>query len=364
MAITSTPTPAVVIGTRGSALALAQANRVLRDCVAAFPKRRFELRIIKTTGDKLQTASLSQPDVSLPRGLFTKELETALVEREIDIAVHSLKDLPTELPEGLILGAVGARADVRDVLIYRTAAWVGFRPKPSLEWVPGKGNQKIPAVVQALARLPEGATVATSSARRAAQMRAWRPDLKIVEIRGNVGTRLRKLRESDSVDATILALAGLHRLHLDVSPQGVLRVDPRLPAVERAKVEAPPEGLFATVMEPNEMLPAVGQGAVALETRADDAEVAEICRALNHPNTWHSVLAERAFLRGLGGGCQSAVAAWARVVGHQVHLRAGVFSGSTPWVRDFQRVVRESVELGMSAAQEVPNHVRAAPKAG
>ncbi len=297
---------------------------------------------------------MSQPDASLPRGLFTKELETALVEREIDIAVQSLKDLPTEVPEGLALGAVGARADVWDVLIYRTAAWVSFRPKPSLEWVPGKGNQKIAPVVQALARLPEGATIATSSARRAAQMRAWRPDLRIVEIRGNVGTRLRKLRELESLDATILALAGLHRLHLDVSPKGVLRVDPRLPAVERAQVEAPPDGLFATVMEPDEMLPAVGQGAVALETRAGDERVAEICTALNHPNTWHSVLAERAFLRGLGGGCQSAVAAWARVVGHQLHLRAGVFSGPTPWVRDFQRVVRESVELGQTAAQAAP----------
>lgn len=356
MSNTSTPPSTLVIGTRGSALALAQAHRVLRDCFRAFPKRRFELRIIKTTGDKLQTASMSQPDASLPRGLFTKELENALLDREIDIAVHSLKDLPTEVPDGLILGAVGARADVRDVLIYRNAGWVAFRPKPSMEWIPGKGNQKILPVMQALARLPEGATVATSSARRAAQMRAWRPDLKIVEIRGNVGTRLRKLRESESVDATILALAGLHRLHLDVSPRGELRVDPRLAAVDRAAVEAPPDGLFATVMEADEMLPAVGQGAVALETRAGDEGVAEVCTALNHPNTWHSVLAERAFLRGLGGGCQSAVAAWARVVGHQLHLRAGVFNGPVPWVKDFQRVVRESVELGLAAAAAAPKH--------
>lgn len=344
----------ILIGTRGSALALAQANRVLRDARALFPKKKFELRIIKTTGDKLQTASMSQPDVSLPRGLFTKELETALFEKEIDVAVHSLKDLPTEVPEGLELGAVGARADVRDVLLYRNAAWASFKVPTTEEWVPGGGTRHIEPVARGLARLPQGATVATSSARRAAQMRVWRRDLTIIEIRGNVGTRLRKLRDTPALDATILALAGLGRLHLDISPRGELRVDPKLPSAARAAVEPPPEGIYGTLLEPEEMLPAVGQGAVGLEIRCGDERLMEICRALNHPNTWHATVAERAFLRGLGGGCQSAVAAWARVVGHQLHLRAGVFSGPTPWVGDFQRVVRESAALGADAAAKAP----------
>lgn len=343
----------IVIGTRGSALALAQARRVMEEAQAALPKHRFELRIIKTTGDKLQTASMSQPDVSLPRGLFTKELEVALEAREIDIAVHSLKDLPTELPEGLMLGAVGRRADVRDVLLYRTKKWVGYRPEVTQEWSPGGKTRRIEPVAKGLARVPEGANIATSSVRRAAQMRAWRPDLRIVEIRGNVGTRLKKLAETQEFQATVLAMAGLSRLHLDFSPEGVLRVDPRLSVAARNAVEAPPEGVFGTILEPEEMLPAVGQGAVALEVRTGDAAVATVCRALNHVNTWFSVIAERAFLRGLGGGCQSAVAAWGRVHGHQLQLRAGIFHDSQPRILDLQRIPREAAMLGDEAASRL-----------
>jgi hydroxymethylbilane synthase len=167
----------ILIATRGSALALAQANQVADACRAAFPGRTFEIRIIKTTGDKLQTASLSQPAPGLPKGLFTKELEVALLDREADLAVHSLKDLPTELPEGLVLGAVTPREDARDALIFRE---------------PSQGGMKLRA---SIADLPRGATVATSSTRRRAQLQAARPDLNVVEVRGNVGTRLRKLSE-------------------------------------------------------------------------------------------------------------------------------------------------------------------------
>lgn len=347
------PSRPLVIGTRGSALALAQANRVLAEARAAFPKRAFELKIIKTTGDKLQTASMANPDASLPRGLFTKELEVALESGEIDVAVHSLKDLPTELPPGLVLGAVGQRADVRDVLLYRDPAWVNFKPQATVEWSPGGKTRRVLPPAVGLARLPEGATVATSSARRAAQIRGWRRDVNVIEIRGNVGTRLRKLAETPSMHATILALAGLNRLHLDISPKGGLRIDPRLPAHVRAGVEAPPAGIHATVLEVDEMLPAVGQGAVALEVRDKDESVAELCLALNHVNTFHAVTAERAFLRGLGGGCQSAVAAWARVVGHQLHLRAGVFSGPEPRVIEMTRVTREADALGQAAAERL-----------
>src|SRR5688572_3486630 len=170
------------IATRGSALALAQANIVLELCRKLVPQQPCEIKVIKTTGDKLQTASLA--DSNLPKGLFTKELEVALLNGEADLAVHSLKDLPTELPAGLTLGATLEREDVRDMLICRYDA-----PYAS-------GGMSI-------RHLPHAGTVATSSTRRAAQLRDMRPDLKIVPIRGNVPTRLRKLAEQRDIDAII-----------------------------------------------------------------------------------------------------------------------------------------------------------------
>src|SRR6267378_5965139 len=188
----------IVIATRGSALALAQANSVLAQCRAAFPKLQFELKIIKTTGDKLQTASLAQEGKALPKGLFTKELEVALLEHKADLAVHSLKDLPTELPAGLKLGAVGKRADVRDVLIYRHRDHL---PRQSS----GRG---FPPGLQ-IKDFPASAVVATSSTRRRAQLLEQNPQLQTPDIRGNVATRLTKLAEKAELDATILALAGI-----------------------------------------------------------------------------------------------------------------------------------------------------------
>ena len=170
----------VTIATRGSALALAQTHLILEMCRIAFPTLRFDYKIIKTTGDKLQTASMSKTDPSLPKGLFTKELEVALLNGQADLAVHSLKDLPTELPDGLILAATPERADVRDVLIYRAEGrreHRGFQPHATLT------------------DFPQGATIATSSTRRAAQLKLARPDLNIVEIRGNVTTRMSKVAE-------------------------------------------------------------------------------------------------------------------------------------------------------------------------
>jgi hydroxymethylbilane synthase len=284
----------VRIATRGSPLALAQAQIVLAQCRRTFPTLAFELKIIKTSGDKLQTASLSHADAgaALPKGLFTKELETALLKRRADLAVHSLKDLPTELPHGLILGAVaGKRADVRDVLIYK-------RPLP-----PGL---KLPA-------FPPGLTVATSSTRRQAQLLALRPDFKTMEIRGNVGTRLAKLAGQKQMDATILALAGLHRLDFRITPDG------------RLDGPGAPPGLLASVLEVEEMLPCVGQAAIGLEIRADDEHLARICYELNDETTFQCVAAERSFLRALGGGCQTPVAALATMAGVQINLRAVSF---------------------------------------
>src|SRR3989440_10861528 len=182
----------ISLATRGSALALAQANLVLAQCRAAFPKLRFELKIVKTTGDKLQTASLAKEGVELPKGLFTKELEVALLKHKADLAVHSLKDLPTELPAGLKLGAVGKRADVRDVLIYRDADYLEAAEAniDSAEWTPGQSKRRGFKGKVGLKDLPAGTVVATSSTRRKAQLLTHNPNLKVPEIRGNVVTRL------------------------------------------------------------------------------------------------------------------------------------------------------------------------------
>jgi hydroxymethylbilane synthase len=250
----------ITIGTRGSKLALWQTNWVKGELERLHPGLEVNIEIISTKGDRVL-------DVSLPKlgeqgkGLFTKELEEAIHERRVDLAVHSLKDLPTELPAGLHIGAISAREDVRDALVAR-AGLDGFN------------------------ELPPGALIGTSSLRRQAQIRAVRPDLRLEPIRGNVDTRLRKLDDGE-FDAIILAAAGLHRL-----------------------------GFAARITEHLNMdliLPAVGQGALAIETRSDDAAVNEIVGKLNHKTTQLACRAERAFLKGLGGGCLVPIAAHAEV---------------------------------------------------
>src|SRR5438093_815878 len=218
----STVAKPITIATRGSALALAQANLVFEQCRAAFPKLKFEIRIFKTTGDKLQRASLAKPSESLPKGLFTKELESALLKHRADLAVHSLKDLPTELPAGLKLGAVGKRADVRDVLIFRDGEYLRAQKAgpDAKEWSPGHSERRGFQPKLAVRELPRGAIVATSSTRRKAQLLAQRPDLNVVEIRGNVVTRLRKLADQPELDALVMAAAGMERLSFLITGEG------------------------------------------------------------------------------------------------------------------------------------------------
>jgi hydroxymethylbilane synthase len=323
----------VFIATRGSALALAQANAVLAQCREAFSQLQFELKIIKTTGDKLQTASMVNEGLSLPKGLFTKELEVALLNHEADLAVHSLKDLPTELPSGLTLGAVGKRADVRDVLIYRDAAYLkakapgdarsGFGPKLSIP------------------QLPPTATVGTCSTRRKSQLIHYLPKLKIVELRGNVGTRLQKLFDRPELDATILAAAGLSRLHFKIAPDGHLTG------------EGVPEGLFASLIEPEAMLPCVGQGAVGIEIREHDERISTICEKLNDHHTRQCVTAERAFLAAMGGGCQSPVGAYAEIVGSEIRMRAVSFRDGPARHAEAKRPIAEAKELGCELAEKL-----------
>lgn len=337
----------MVIATRGSALALAQARSVQESAKALFPGRNFELKIVRTTGDQMQTASLSNPDGTLPRGLFTKELEVELESGGADLAVHSLKDLPTELPTGLELAGVLPRADVRDVLVYRSSTLVASLPPPA-EWSPGTRMMRGFEPPLRLAKLPPKTVIATSSTRRATWLRSLRPDIEVMPIRGNVGTRLGKLVQDARFDATILAAAGLVRLGMFVGPKSRLILDPVLRPGHG--FEPPPEGLCATLLEPEEMLPAVGQGAIGIEIRSDNAEAREVAMALNHGNTWRCVVAERAFLRGMGGGCQSPVAAYARIVGHQVHLRAGVLWETTWWRGEGRRPMAEGETLGAELA--------------
>ncbi len=334
----------IVIATRGSALALAQANLIAAQCREAFPRLRFELKIIKTTGDKLQTASMAKIEGGLPKGLFTKELEVALVKGQADLAVHSLKDLPTDLPAGLTLAATPKRADVRDVLIYRSAEFLAHQLSTishQQDWSPGQSQLHGHKPHISLKDFPAKATIATSSTRRKEQLLAARPDLNIVEIRGNVVTRMQKVAERGELDATVLALAGLTRLNFVIKPDGTLSGD------------AVPDGLLATVLDVDVMLPCVGQGAIGIEIRANDERIAKICERLNHFNTFQAVTAERAFLRGMGGGCQSPVAAYAEIDGDKIQMRAVSFrDGSAGIVKrgEAKRPLPEATILGEEMA--------------
>jgi hydroxymethylbilane synthase len=250
----------ITIGTRGSLLALWQTNWVKAQLEDRHPAIEVGIEVISTKGDRVL-------DLSLPKlgeqgkGLFTKELEDALFERRVDLAVHSLKDLPTELPAGLHIGAICEREDVRDALVAREP-------------------------FKSFSELPERALIGTSSLRRQAQIKAVRPGVVIEPVRGNVDTRLRKLDEG-KYDAIVLAAAGLHRLgHAN-------RITEHL--------------------SQDFMLPAVGQGALAIETRADDPVIDEIIHVLNHEATRLACKAERAFLQGLGGGCLVPIAAHATI---------------------------------------------------
>jgi hydroxymethylbilane synthase len=277
----------LVIGSRGSQLALWQAHHIASQLESLGVSTRIQ--IIKTTGDHLQTASLAQAG---GKGLFTKEIEDALSEGAIDLAVHSLKDLPTEHPAGLVLAAIPERADPRDALV----------GKP-------------------LAELPRGARVGTSSNRRRAQLLLLRPDLCIEPVRGNVDTRLRKLAEGQ-YDAIALAASGLNRLGLAHH--------------------------IAQLFDPSELCPAPGQGALALQTRVND-EAFKICSELNHAPTAAAVRAERSTLSALGGGCQLPIGAYAQVKGDRLHLLAAV----APLRAELEGRIDEAEQLGIAVATDL-----------
>lgn len=261
------------VGTRGSALALWQANHVA-DQLSKLRGIETEIIRIRSTGDRLQSASVSAIGAELStKGIFVKELDDALLASTVDLAVHSMKDVPTEVPDGLAFAAITVREDPRDCLICRA--------KCTLE------------------SLPAGARVGTSSLRRQAQLRRRRPDLDVRDLRGNVDTRVKKL-DAGEFDAIALAVAGVSRLGL--------------------------KGRISQIFDEDVMLPAVGQGALGIETRASDRETCEIIALLDDLETRACVTAERALLHELQGGCQIPLGAWGRVLGGTLRLEAAVFS--------------------------------------
>jgi len=253
-----------------------------------------------------------------------------------------LPTAPTELPAGLTLGAVGKRADVRDVLIYRAAE----ADKETAGRTPGQSPRRGFKPGLAVKDLPAGAVVATSSTRRKAQLLTLNPGLKVPDIRGNVATRMQKVAERAELDATMLALAGMNRLNFHITPEG------------RIEGDAVPDGLLAVVLDTDEMLPCVCQGAVGIEVRADDERMAAICKRLNHLNTLQCVVAERAFLAAMGGGCQSPVAAYAEVVGSRLEMRALSFTHGPVRRAQAKRPIKEAVELGQQLATELKGETR------
>ena len=289
------------IGTRGSPLALIQAEEVRDKLIAAhgLASDEIEIVIIKTTGDKVQDRPLAEIG---GKGLFTKEIEEGLFDGSLHLAVHSMKDMPAELPDGLIIDCLLEREDVRDGFI---------SPHHS-----------------SIADLPERAVVGTSSVRRQAQLQRIRPDVKIVPFRGNVQTRLRKLEEGVA-SATFLACSGLNRLG-----QGDL-------------ITAP--------ISPDEMLPAVAQGAIGVEVRADDTATRDLLKPLNHGPTETMLAAERAFLAVLDGSCRTPMAGLAQISGAQLHLRSCVLSldGSRYFETERTGAVGDAAELGRDAGHEL-----------
>lgn len=251
------------IGTRGSTLALAQTGMVRDTLEARYPNHEFEIKIIKTTGDKNQTSALSGIGT---RGVFVKEIEEQLISGEIDLAVHSMKDMPAEQPDGLRMAPCWKREDPRDALILRTEK-----------------------------ELRPGMKIGTGSLRRVTQLRAMCEDVECVGLRGNIDTRLRKM-ETEGLDGIVLAAAGLKRLGL--------------------------EGRITRYLEADDMIPAAAQGTLALEYRGDRDDVRAMLAACSDPETDRAVAAERHFLKLMGGGCFLPVGAYAEVIGEKVRLRA------------------------------------------
>jgi len=289
----------IIIGSRKSKLALFQAQEIIDALRAVYPRLAFEIATIKTTGDRDRKTSLK---VLGGKGIFVKELEEALLRREIDIAVHSLKDMPTDIPAGLKLAAVTRRLDPRDVLV--SASGVG------------------------LSQLPPGSSIGTGSQRRTVQLMNCRRDITVTDMRGNIDTRLRKCHCGE-VDSVMMAAAALLRMKLEDRVTEYLATD--------------------------EFVPAVGQGALGIEVRDNDKQILEIVAPLNHEQSWREVSAERGFLKALGGGCREPIAALAVAKGTSLRIRGMVANSTTFEVMyaDMKGGSSEAEQLGIRLAQKM-----------
>ncbi len=307
MTQSSTTTPILRIGSRGSPLALAQANEVQNKLAKAHrvAPERIEIKIIRTSGDMIQDRPLAEAG---GKGLFTKEIEEALLAGTIDLAVHSSKDMPTVLPAGLVLSAFLPREDPRDAFIGRK--------------------------VKSIGELPQGAKVGTASLRRQALLKRARPDLAIVPLRGNVETRLRKL-EAGEVEATILAVAGLKRLGLLAAATMLLDLDA--------------------------FPPAVGQGAIGLETRASDSRTRALIAAIGDPDTATALAAERAFLAVLDGSCRTPISGYAKVTGDTVFFHGLVAKTDGSAALEVTRQGRRAEAAAIGAGAGLELKTRAGP---
>lgn len=290
----------VHIGTRASKLALWQSRHVQSLLQKLHPDIQFEIVTIKTTGDNILDVALAKIG---DKGLFTKQIETALLSNEIDFAVHSLKDLPTELEPGLDIGAILEREDPRDALVSKSGA--------------------------SFMELPPGSVIGTGSLRRRAQIKTARPDIDLEEIRGNVDTRLRKLDESDTLSAIILAGAGLRRMGLQY----------RITQLISSEI----------------MLPAVGQGALAVEIRKDDENIIDLIKPLEHEPSRLATVAERAFLKELEGGCQVPIGAWGILKQGRLQFEGMVSSldGKKQFRDKIEGSANESEQLGRQLAMSL-----------
>jgi hydroxymethylbilane synthase len=289
------------IGSRGSKLAMVQAEEVRAHLASALgmEPQRIEIVPIVTTGDRIKDRSLSEIG---GKGLFTKEIEEALLNRAIDLAVHSMKDLPAVLPKGLVIGGLLAREDPRDAFLS--------------------------PVSKSIETLPRGARIGSSSIRRAAQLRRRRPDLAFSDFRGNVDTRLRKLKAGE-VDATLLACAGLNRLGL--------------------------QSEITTAIAVEEMLPALGQGAIGIEIRSEDRPMAEATARINDEATAQAVACERGFLAELDGSCKTPIAGYARISGGKLHFQGETLTpdGREAFTASREGSPGEALALGQDAGVEV-----------
>ncbi|MCL4125536.1 UNVERIFIED_CONTAM: hypothetical protein GTU68_031073 [Idotea baltica] len=300
-----TPDHPLKIGTRGSPLALAQAHETRSRLMIAFglPEEAFEIRVIKTTGDD---RTLIDADIALKtignKGLFTKEIEEAMLDCSIDIAVHSTKDMPVEQPEGLVLDVFLPREDERDAFV-------------SLKY-------------SGLADLPQGAVVGTSSLRRCAQLKVKRPDLQVVEFRGNVQTRLKKLGDGVA-DATFLAMAGLNRMNMDDVPKTAIAVE--------------------------DMLPAIAQGTIGIERRADDLRARDMLAAIHHVETGQRLAAERSFLAALDGSCETPIGGLSIIEGDQIWLRGEILKpdGTQVFTGERRGPVKDGAAMGKALADDL-----------